>query len=117
MSLKPGKYNISIERGASWSFAAEVSTKDGDVTTPFNFTNYDIYAVIVDKKSQGAPTIEASLGYGIEVVNNKIYLTFTAEQTAILTAGLYEWQLDITAPGEDPQRLFRGIATVSGWAA
>lgn len=118
--MQPAEHDIIIERGTTYTFAAAISTRDGDTLTPWDFTGYNIVATFTDARTDAAADLELELGDGIQIIgddDNKIHMQLSPAQTASLGSNLYEWQLGMIDPAGITSRLFRGIATAEGWAS
>jgi hypothetical protein len=131
--MKPGTWNFikvsddedySIRRGVRLTFAAEINTvtnrgEENEESVPFDFTGYDIQVLFVDSVTQEAADLTVELGDGVQIIgddNNKVHMTLTPSETAILTGNLYLWQMDIIDEDGNRDRLFEGVATPKGYA-
>ena len=110
MAASPGRYNITIYNGTTFSLAP-VWKING---SPVNLTGYsadmqvraatDTSIVVELSTSNGAAVITPGLG--------QTTLTLTAAQTTAIPAGIYIYDLNLTAPDSSTTKILAGAFVV-----
>jgi hypothetical protein len=107
----PGRYNINVYKGTTFSLAPV--WKIGG--TPVNMTGYTA-DMQVRAASDTAIVVQMSTANGRAVITpalGKTTITLTAVQTAALTAGTYIYDLNLTAPDSTVTKILQGAFVIS----
>ena len=111
MSLNPGRYNINVYKGTTFTLAP-VWKIGGNVVLLQSYTALmqvraaaDTSVIVELSTSNGRIVITPSAG--------RITLTLTATQTAALAAGTYMYDLNLTAPASTVTKILQGAFVIS----
>jgi len=111
VSLNPGRYNINVYKGTTFTLAP-VWKIGGNVVLLQSYT-----AIMqVRAASDTAVIVELSTSNGRIVITpsaGRITLTLSAAETAALDAGTYMYDLNITAPDSTVTKILQGAFVVS----
>lgn len=104
--MNPGRYNINVYQGTTFTLAPVWKIDN----LPVNLTGYT-----ADMQVRVAPDqpiiVELSTSNGRAVITGalgKITLTLTAAQTAALAEGVYQYDLNLTAPNTTVTKILTG---------
>lgn len=111
MSLNPGRYNINVYKGTTFTLAP-VWKIGGNVVLLQSYTAL----MQVRAAADTSVIVELSTANGRIVITpsaGRITLTLTATETAALAAGTYMYDLNITAPDSTVTKILQGAFVVS----
>lgn len=99
--------NLFVDQGATYSNIITVAASNGQ---PLILTDYTV-------KSQMRKSYQTSTAYNFtssvyEATNGKIRLQLTAEESRVIPAGRYLYDVEITSPSGNRTRVVEGIVTV-----
>jgi hypothetical protein len=103
--MTPGTYNIKLRRGTKWE--RTFYRKDG-AGVPRSTLGYTAF-VHLNGIDDEDPLEVVCDGFGTD---GAIHVLVTAAQVDAFTWEDGEWYLNITPPGEDPDRLLEGTARI-----
>ena len=100
--------DIEIEQGASFRYNVSIETPAGG---SYDLTNHTLAAQM--KKTYGSATITATFSTTTTLVPGEIVMTLSDEQTSIIKAGRYVFDIVMETPSNDKYRVVEGQITVS----
>lgn len=100
--------NLYVEAGATFSRVVTYTQEDGSLADLTGFT-----AELQVRETVESSTVKIQKTPQIDVEAATISWTFTAAETATLTAPSYVYALELTAPDDTVTRLLEGHLTVS----
>lgn len=105
-------YNTEIDQGADWFINFTYEDSNG---TPINITNYTAALQLRSLPSSEIAALSLATGSGITITGatGLVAVHATATQTGAIDAGIYYYDLEITAPSTNVvTRLIQGQVSV-----
>jgi hypothetical protein len=99
--------NLYVDAGSTYSNIITVSASNGQ---PLNLTGYSVASQM--RKSYQSSTSYAFTASIYEASTGKIRLQLTDEQSALIPAGRWLYDVEITSAGGATTRVVEGIVTV-----
>ena len=108
--MNPGRYNITVYKGTTFQLSPTWKVDN----LPVDLTGYSAAMQVRDvsnnliteiSTANGRATIDGALG--------TVNLTLTATQTAALTAGNYNYDLNLTSPGSVVYKILQGAFIIN----
>ena len=109
--MTPGRYNMKVYQGSTFSLAPQWKI-DGNYV---NVTGYTANMVVRNSPTSSTSIITLSSSNGritVGTTDGKFTLSITATDTTALAAGQYVYDLEVTAPDSTVTRLLEGGFTV-----
>lgn len=100
--------NLYVDAGATYSNIISVTASNGQ---PLNLTGYTVASQM--RKSYSSSTAYAFTASVYSAINGKIRLQLTDEQSALIPAGRWLYDVEITSPSGVTTRVVEGIVTVT----
>lgn len=113
--MRPGTYNITLCQGTTLRQSFIWMQANG--TDPVDLTGFTARSQIRKMKdASGPPVLDLSTSNGGIILggaSGKLTLYATPNQTDLLTADKYVYDIEITEPGGDVHRIIEGCVMVS----
>lgn len=106
--MAPGKYDIAIYQGDSFSMTVFLRQK----TTPVSAYDLTGWTAKAQAKSKETSVLALDFSCAIDAVAGSITITASASDTALMASGKYFYDLQIT-DGSLVQTVLRGTAIVT----
>lgn len=109
--MTPGRYNMKVYQGSTFSLAPQWKI-DGEYVT---VTGYAAAMSVKNSPTSATTIISLTSANGritVGTTDGKFTLALTAAQTTALAAGNYVYDLEVTAPNGTVTRLLEGGFTV-----
>lgn len=107
--MLPGELDLTIYRGDTFG-PLTLTCKDADAVL-VNLTGYSVYSEARASNS-AAVAIDFNPAISATPADGTISFTLTDEQTELLTAGRYEWDLIVEDAAGARRMILRGICSV-----
>jgi hypothetical protein len=101
--------NLVIEQGTDYYATFTVTNDDG---TPLNLSGYTGTCKMKRTYSSSGSPIELTLGF-ISRANGKIFISMTANQTTLLKARRYVYEIVLISPNNVKGRVIEGLIEVT----
>lgn len=100
--------NLYIDQGAHYKATITAYSRSG---VPLDLTDYVIKSQM--RKSYGTSKAYTFDAYVLNGPAGRIRLILTSDQTELIPAGRYLYDVEVTSPGGTRKRVVEGVATVT----
>lgn len=100
--------NLFVDAGSTYSNTITVSASNGQ---PLNLTGYSVASQM--RKSYGSSTVHSFTASILDATTGKVRLQLTDEQSAVIPAGRWLYDVEISSPSGAVTRVVEGIVTVT----
>ena len=100
--------NLFVDAGASYSNIISVAATNGQ---PLNLTGYSVASQM--RKSYQSSTAYNFTASVFNAEQGKVRLQLTPQQSEVITAGRWLYDVEITSPSGSKTRVVEGIVTVN----